>query len=209
MNRRRLGLVVEGHGEVKAMPILVRRIVECFCPGFGLDLPEPFLLKRGLMTKDAELTRAVDLMARKVGPGEPVLIVLDADTDLGCKLAPDLLSIASKARNDRAVGVVAATREYEAWLIAGLAPLSGCLGVVADLPQVDDAEALPNPKAWLKRHMSTYSETVDQAKLTAAFDLSLARRTYSFDKLERELVRLLDLGNSGEVQPLRKQAGST
>lgn len=193
MNRHSLGLVVEGHGEVKALPVLVRRVVDRICPGFGLDIPEPFLLKRGLMTKDAELSRAVELMARKVGPGEPVLVVLDADGDLGCKLAPEILSIASKARSDRTVGVVLAVREYEAWLIAGLAPLAGTLGVVFDLPTVDDAEALPNPKAWLKRHMISYAETIDQARLSKAIDLDLARRTYSFDKLERELIRLLDL----------------
>lgn len=196
MTRRRLGLVVEGHGEVKAMPVLVRRIVDRICPGFELDIPQPFILKRGLMTKEAELSRAVELMARKVGPGEPVLVVLDADTDLGCTLAPRLHAVASKSRSDRAIGVVAAVSEYEAWLIAGLLPLAGCLGVVSDLPQVEDAEKLPNPKAWLKRYMATYSETVDQAKLSASIDLDLARRTYSFHKLERELARLLDLPRS-------------
>lgn len=185
--------MVEGHGEMSAMPVLVRRIVDRICPGFGLDLPQPFRLKRGLMKKDADLSSAVEVMARKVGPGEPILIVLDADAELGCKLAPEIHAIASKARNDRSIGVVVAVREYETWLIAGLGPLAGTLGVSADLPAVDDAEALPNPKVWLKRHMEEYSPTVDQAKLSKAIDLSLARRAYSFDKLERELIRLLEL----------------
>jgi len=193
VNRRSLGLVVEGHGEIDAMPILIRRIVDRICPGLGLELPRPYRLKRGLMKKDVELSSAVELMARKVGPGEPILIVLDADTDLGCKLAPEVHAIASKARSDRGVGVVVAVREYEAWLIAGLAPLAGSFGITPSLPPVDDPESLPNPKAWLKRHMDAYSEMVDQAKLSKAIDLDLARRTYSFHKLERELIRLLDL----------------
>jgi hypothetical protein len=193
MSRRRLGLIVEGKGEVKALPVLVRRILTANFPEVELDLPEPFLLKRGLMTKQEELSRAVEAMARTVGPGEPVLIVLDADTDSGCLLAPKILEMATLARNDRLVGVVVAVREYEAWLLAGLAPLAGRFGLEPSLPGVENAESLPNPKAWLRRHMAVYSETVDQAILTRHFDISLAQRSYSFDKLVRELTRILQL----------------
>lgn len=193
MNSRNLGLIVEGHGDVKAMPILVRRLVEELYPGLRVDIPEPYRLKRGLMSKEPELHRAVELVSKKVGPGSPVLIVLDADDDSGCHIAPAIQDMALQARSDRRIGVVAAVREFEAWLIAGIAPLAGRFGLEASLPDVNNAEFLPNPKAWLKRYMDAYSETVDQAKLTAAIDLSLARRIYSFDKLERELVRLLGL----------------
>lgn len=193
MNFRNLGLIVEGHGDVKAMPILVRRLVEEHDPGLRVGIPEPYRLKRGLMSKEPELHRALELVSRKVGPGAPVLIVLDADDDLGCHIAPSIQAMAQQARSDRRIGVVAAVHEFEAWLVAGIAPLAGRFGLEASLPIVDEPELLPNPKAWLKRHMEAYSETVDQAKLTGAFDLTLARRTYSFDKLERELVRLLEL----------------
>lgn len=193
MSSRNLGLIVEGHGDVKALPILVRRLVEDIQPELRLNIPEPFRLRRGLMTKESELGRALALVSRKIGAGEPVLILLDADNDPGCRIAPEILSIALRSRGDRRIGVVAAVREFEAWLIAGIAPLAGRFGLEAVLPSVEDPESLPSPKAWLKRHMDAYSETVDQAKLTAAFDLASARRIYSFDKLERELVRLLDL----------------
>jgi|GEM_PF-1689999 len=199
MSRRRLGLIVEGKGEVKALPILVRRILTTNFPEAQLDLPEPFLLKRGLMTKQEELSRAVEAMARTLGPGEPVLIVVDADADSGCLLAPTILEIATRARNDRLVGVVVAVREYEAWLLAGLAPLAGRFGLESSLPDIENSESLPNPKAWLKRHMDVYSETVDQAILTRHFDISLARRAYSFDKLVRELTRILQIS---PVNPL-------
>lgn len=193
MNSRNLGLIVEGHGDVKALPILVRRLVEDIQPGLRLNIPEPFRLKRGLMSKESELGRALALVSRKIGAGEPVLILLDADNDAGCRIAPEIQAIALRTRGDHRISVIAAVREYEAWLIAGIAPLAGRFGLEATLPSVEDPESLPSPKAWLKRHMDAYSETVDQAKLTAAFDLPSARRTYSFDKLERELVRLLDL----------------
>ncbi len=37
-----------------------------------------------------------------------------------------------------------------------------------------------------------YVETLDQAALTAIFDLKLARRASSFDKLYREIVSFLE-----------------
>lgn len=193
MSSRNLGLIVEGHGDVKATPILVRRLVKDLHPGLRLNIPEPYRLKRGLMAKESELARALALVSQKVGAGGPVLIVLDADSDLGCQIAPEIQAMALRVRGDRRIGVVAAMREYEAWLIAGIAPLAGRFGLEATLPSVPEPESLPNPKSWLRRHMDAYSETVDQAKLTTEIDLSPARRAYSFDKLERELVRLLDL----------------
>jgi len=36
-----------------------------------------------------------------------------------------------------------------------------------------------------------YRETLDQAALTASFDMVAARRTDSFDKLYREVCRLI------------------
>jgi len=189
-----LGLIVEGHGDRKAVPLLVRRIVAEICPEFPLNIPEPFRLKRGWMTKETELAKAVELVARKSGAGSPILIVLDADSDLGCRIAPEIQSMALRVRDDRPISVVAAVREYEAWIVAGIGPLAGQHGLEAALPGVEDAEAVSNPKAWLDRHMEhAYAETVDQAILTRHFDLAQARRVYSFDKLERELVRILGL----------------
>ena len=189
-----LGLIVEGHGDIRAMPILLRRIVSGICPDFELRIPEPYRLKRGWMTKETELRKAIELMARKAGSGAPILIVLDADQDRGCQIAPEIQSMGQRIRDDHPVGVVAAVREYEAWLVAGISPLAGQYGLVELLPPVEDVEAMPSPKAWLNRHLEhAYSEMVDQATLTRHFDLSMARRVYSFGKLERELIRLLDL----------------
>ncbi len=49
-------------------------------------------------------------------------------------------------------------------------------------------------KEWLRRHMEgsrSYKETVDQPALTRLFDLTAARQTASFDKLWRDMERLL------------------
>jgi hypothetical protein len=189
---RRLGLIVEGHGDQKALPVLVRRIATEILKQEAPQVLEPYRLKRGLMTKEQELSKAVEAMARKVGDDGALLIVCDADQDPGCTLAPRILELARAVRSDRRIGVVAAVHEYEAWLVSGIAPMAGKAGLAATLPEVPDAESLPNAKAWLNRHMEhRYSETVDQVRLTRLFDLKTASRTYSFDKLIRELTRLL------------------
>ena len=39
MSRKRLGLIVEGKGEVKALPVLVRRILTSICPRLVAPIP--------------------------------------------------------------------------------------------------------------------------------------------------------------------------
>lgn len=64
---REIVCIVEGHGEVQAAPILIRRIAEY------LGVVEPIKLfpyrgKRQKLVKSGEIERVVSLMANKVGP---------------------------------------------------------------------------------------------------------------------------------------------
>jgi len=90
-----LGLLVEGHGEVQAVPILVRRIAAT------LELPctilPPIRQPRTTTIKPGELERAVTLLGNKVGHGGAILVLLDADDDLACTLAPALVTRARRA----------------------------------------------------------------------------------------------------------------
>jgi hypothetical protein len=189
----KLGLVVEGHGEVEAAPLLVRRIAAWAGFEGELVIPPPLRVHRGSIVKDRELERAVELTARKVGEGGGILVLLDADDDLACQLGPDFSRRATEARSDRRIGVVFAVREYEAWFLAAADSLRGHRSLPADLTAPDDAEAIRGAKGWLDARMvNGYSETIDQAKLTARFDLDRARSgAPSFDKLIREICKLL------------------
>jgi hypothetical protein len=104
----KLGLLVEGHGEVQAAPILVRRIAE----GAGRScVVHPVLRQpRSAMVRAGELERAVTLLGNKVGAGGSVLVMVDGDDDLACTLGPQLLARAQGVRPDRRVGVVVAVR---------------------------------------------------------------------------------------------------
>jgi hypothetical protein len=82
--------------------------------------------------------------------------------------------------------------EFETWLVAGAAALDRFLraGYREHVPHDVDAERAG--KGWIQHFFAgpKYSPAIDQARLTAAFDLSEARRrSRSFDKLCRELER--------------------
>jgi hypothetical protein len=187
-----LGLVVEGHGEVQAVPILVRRIAAwAGFPG-ELVISPPLRVHRTSIVKEGELERAVELTARKVGDDGGILVLLDADDDPACKLGPALLLRAATARPDRRIGIVFAVREYEAWFLAAAESLRGHRTLPADLSPPAEPEALRGAKGWLDARMADgYSETLEQPKLTAKFDLDRARDAPSFDKLVREVCKLL------------------
>jgi hypothetical protein len=186
----KLGLVVEGHGEVAAVPVLLRRLVldPALLP---LEIPPPLRVPKGKLLKQAELERSVELMARKTAPDGALLVLLDADEGCPAELGPRLLAWAQAVRADRTVGVVLAKREFEAWFVAAAVSLRGQRGLPADLAPPADPEALANPKQWLGARMPRgYSETLDQSAFAATFDLEVARALPSFDKLVRDVQRL-------------------
>lgn len=187
-----IGVIVEGRGEHDAVPLLLRRIVTWLDPTREVVVAPPHRLPKGRLVKDHEIKRAVELAARKVGAGGPILVLLDADDDAACVLGPKLLSWATAARSDRPISVVVAVREYEAWFLAAARSLSGQRGLPHDMAAPADPERHHSPKRWLDERMpSGYSETLDQPALTGAMDLQQARRAPSFDKLIRDVARLL------------------
>jgi len=188
----KLGLIVEGHGEVVAVPVLVRRLAAELDLTTAFEIVPPFRLARGKLVKQSELERAVELMARKVGPGGPLLILLDADDDCPASLGTQLRGWAEAARADRSIAVVVAAREFEAWFIAAVGSLGGVCGIPSGLAAPPDPEAIRDAKGWLAlRASSGYAPTADQVVLATRFDWTAARQLRSFDKLLRELRRLL------------------
>ncbi len=188
-----IGAVVEGHGEVAAVPILIRRVVACLDPSLVVNVAHPLRVSRGKLVKEPEIKRAVELVARKTEPAGPILVLLDADEDAACTLGPRLLQWAVEARSNRRVAVVLAVREYESWLVATAPSLAGHGGLPPVLESVEEPEQVGNPKAWLdERIPDGYAETLAQPALTAAMDVQMARKADSFDKLVREVARLVE-----------------
>ena len=195
MGRITVACIVEGYGDVEAIPILVRRVLQESHPDVSLFIPHPPIrVPRMKIVKDGQLERAVELAARKTdGPGA-ILILIDADEDCPATLAPELLRRAKAKRSDRPIAVVLAKREFEAWFLAAAESLRGQRGLSATLEPPGNPEMIQDAKGWLRGQMTDnrkYSETLDQPALTRLFDLESARRAASFDKLYRDIARLL------------------
>jgi hypothetical protein len=174
----KVGCVVEGHGEVKALPILLRRMGNSIDPEVHLEIMPPIRRPRGsLVNKEGELERAVELAALKARPRGGVFVLLDSDDDCPAKLAPKLLGRAEPAGIELPVTVILPKREFEAWFLAAAKSLRGKRGLPADLEPPRDAEEIRGAKEWLRARMAgrTYAETIDQPALAAVFDLNLAR----------------------------------
>ena len=187
--------LVEGDGEVQAVPILIRRIAEVATLGFFPDVPKPIRVRRDSILKPGEIERYVELAANQAGPNGRILILLDADDDCPRDLAPGLLRRAAAVRSDRRIQVVMARMEYEAWFLAAADSLAGSRGFGDDITAPGDPESIRNAKGWLTERMPpgrAYKELRDQPALTARFDLEQARRSESsFDKLWRDVSSLL------------------
>ncbi len=188
-----LSLIVEGDGEVEALPVLVRRIAAILSPELHLNIPRPVRVQRSKIRKPDEMEKAIQLAAAKGGRGAGILILLDADDDCPAVLVPELTRRAQNCRADLPISVVLACREFESWFIAAVDSLRARLRNQEDVAVPPLPEEIRGAKEWLRQRLARgrYSPTVDQPSLAAIIDLELARRAPSFDKLWREVQRLL------------------
>ncbi len=190
-----IGCVVEGKGEVKAVPILIRRVAAMHCPEIYPIVPTPVRFSRNKVLKTGELEHAVGIAAQRIERQGGILIILDSDDDCPAELAPTLIHRIVPVFRNIPIAVVLAKYEFEAWLLAAAKSLRGMRGLKNDIDPPDNPEAIRGAKEWLHRRMQsgkTYSETRDQPALTARFDIEQARQADSFDKCYRDIVRLLE-----------------
>ncbi|MEV6983947.1 DUF4276 family protein [Sphaerisporangium sp. NPDC051017] len=190
--------VVEGEGEVSALPLLLRRIAGELSI-WNVRTPAPRRIPRSKLIAPGGVEGA-DLQASyQVTGAGGVLVLIDSDDDCPASLGPDLLERALRTRGDKEISVVVAHREFEAWFLAAAASLSGRRGLADPLDPPSDPESIRGAKEWLsarKTNGTPYKPTVDQAGLAEAFDMTQARKTApSFDKFWRDIERLLRSGS--------------
>ena len=184
--------IVEGHGEVAAVPILLRRIAERLNV-YDAQVGKPIRCQRYKLVKKDELERVIDLAVLKGGTEGRVLLLVDADDDCPAQLGPELLTRAKAARADISIGVVLAKREFEAWFLGSLESLRNEYGN----PRPEGLHREPEEISGAKEHLSSllgipYSEVIDQPAMADRFDMDAAReRCPSFDKCWRTVQTLL------------------
>ena len=63
----KIGCIVEGHGEVEAVPILIRRLAARHYPELITVIPTPIRIRKNRIFEVGELERAVGLAVRSIG----------------------------------------------------------------------------------------------------------------------------------------------
>ncbi len=186
--------IVEGDGEVSALPVLLRRLGEKYAPSHWVNVPPPIRVRRDrFLNRPEEFRRQLLLARSKCGDIGWILLLLDADDDCPVVLSARLLKESGQIVGPhQAVSVVLANREYESWFVAAASSLSGHRGFVHDDRDEPDPDRPRDAKGWIKRRMAGrgYSEITDQPAMSALFDLELAfARSRSFRKLCQEWQR--------------------
>lgn len=187
----RLVCVVEGKGEVQAIPNLCSRIlVSLSAVQWHVD-QEPIRRPRsqlvdervkgpGRPCREDGLRKALGIaMARRP---DAILVMCDADDDCPGVWAA---SVAEYAKGYKPTAAVMAVREFEAWLLWGHSD--------AELQKikVSDPERVRNAKGKLEQLTAGYSPATHQLSLTRGIDVQrLRKHSRSFDKLVRTIGML-------------------
>lgn len=184
--------IVEGHGEVKAVPELISRIGLEFL-GEWIQVTQPFRVDSGKMRHPHELARAIRVQATRVQGRGGVLVLRDGDdSDVDC---PVELARALHPGHELvpvSVEVVIAFHEYEAWFLAAVDSLASHPAVRDDAKAPDSPEGKRNAKKELERMMhESYHETRHQVKFSAVMDLKTAERNSRSFRRMVHAVRLL------------------
>ncbi len=186
--------IVEGHGEVEALPALLYRIRESLPSADTLQINPPIRVKSGsFLHKQDEFRRHVQLAALKAAARQgSVLILLDCDDGCPAELGPRLLRDATRVRHDVPMFVALAYREYETWFLAAAPSLRGTAGLPDDLDSPAHPDGLRDAKGWLAERMpGGYDPIRHQSVLTRRMDLDQARSAASFNRLYRHIAALL------------------
>ena len=185
--------IVEGHGDVAALPVLLRRLVE-EAGTWHVGVGAPIRRTRSRLVEEAGVKQAVRLAL--VQPDcRAVLILFDGDDDCPADLGTTVQEWATAAANGIPCRVVLAHREYESWFLAAIDSLRGCRGVLIDAEPHPDPERPRDAKKQLEARMqpgASYLETTDQPAFSTMFSLPDAyRRSRSFRKLADSFANLV------------------
>lgn len=185
----KLGVVVEGDGEVDAVPILIRRHLHENRQIFDLEVDKPKNSKgRGNLEAPGGVERYSQYSAL---PEEVrgVLVLCDSDSDRVCEFGPELQERATGAVSGKPVVVTLAVKEFENWIVASAETIEG-----ADPVEAEDFEALAAEgiiRSW--RYPRAYIKPLHQPGYAQKLDFDLVReRCPSFGRLIRCLDSLID-----------------
>ena len=135
--------VVEGDGETRAFPLLLRRLLHEKYKRFNLAAGQA-VTARGRSKLLTDFEKFIRYAEGKPGCGA-ILVLLDADEDCPIELATRLSIKCNLFGVVMPVAIVCAKREYEAWFLASLETIKGHHGIPVEASFSGDAEEM-----WLR-----------------------------------------------------------
>jgi hypothetical protein len=178
-----LGLVIEGRGELEAVPILLRKLL--LREGVHKDIiGKPVqCLGRDNALKEGGLEGRVAIAAARPGC-RAVLVILDGEGDPVCELGPQLATRAEVGARGKPTAVCLADEKYEDWLIASAETLG-----LENLTYKPGRGAISLLIDALKP--AKYIKPTWQPRLTHALELDLAvERSQSLRRFCARVIRL-------------------
>lgn len=191
--------VVEGPGDLAALPPLLRRILGERLGRYDIGVVKP----KSAKGRSTLLKRFEDFLSYAAFESDcvAILVLLDSDENCPITLTNDLTPRCNQGGLTQPVAIVCARREYEAWFLASLDTIKGHAEIPETASIAGNVEDVRNPKQWLTDQMPAgrkYKETSHQASLTPLIDLNLAHaNSRSFRRLchaVEELVGAVDNG---------------
>ena len=185
--------IVEGHAEVEAAPVLLRRLLAAAqCHGVGVGRP---IRRKQAEFRSREPVQAAVRLARLQPECSAIVLLFDGEDDCPKELAANVRAWAREAATPVPCDVVVAYREYETWFLAAIESLRGKYGIRDDASAPVDPESKRDAKGALEEFMPAaraYSETGDQPGMSDTFDMALAyRRNRSFRKFVKTIGDIL------------------
>jgi hypothetical protein len=181
--------IVEGHGDVQAVPVLLRRLLS-EAGVFSVGVGKPIRRKKSELHTQTGVQNAVRIALLQPQCAS-ILFLFDSEDSCPKELAPMILGWARQVAGVRPCFVVLAYREYETWFLAAIESLRGKCGIRCDATVIANCENRRGAKEALEEYMPrnrSYHETTDQAPLTANFDLALA---YNYSRSFRKMVKFV------------------
>lgn len=208
---QRIVTIVEGDGDVQAVPILLSRLLNHYGWSVNWYVSRPIRVGNlGNLKKN--LNRFLEL-ATLEKDCSAIMILLDLDEGCPKEQSFALADAIRELQLLYPVAIVMAHREYEAWFLASMQTIAGHCDIPQDVRFDGEVERVRGAKEWLTANMTQsprprrYKETLHQAEMTTLIDVDLAAQTSrSFRRLVHaleELTATLDSVQVGLVTPLK------
>jgi hypothetical protein len=199
--------IVEGSGEVEAVPKLLFKILHEM-GRYDVFIGEPINAKGCANLKKSGGLETFVGYAHLQKDCSGILVLMDADEDCAKTLAEAFSARIRKTGARYPVVSVIAKYEYETWLLASVETiagheLDGKSGLPGDLVCPENVEEFSGVKGWFTLRFPKgrpYKEPEDQPAMTRLLDIELvSQRSRSFRRLCHAVEEMVEAIDGGQV----------